>query len=72
MNELYNSYGVRVHSWQKSRRKAYAICNCRHCANHMKATHYSQVEKARLTKVFVRKYPDVYYVENGTTDSNKR
>jgi hypothetical protein len=39
----------------------------------MKATHYSQVEKAWLTsKVFMRKYPHVYYVENGATDPNQR
>ena len=38
----------------------------------MKATHYSQVEKAWLAKIFMRKYPHVYYVENGATDPNQR
>jgi hypothetical protein len=38
----------------------------------MKPAHYSQVEKAWLTKIFMRKYPQVYYVENGAGNSNKR
>jgi len=38
----------------------------------MKPAHYSKVEKARLTKLFMGKYPQVHNVKNGAANPNKR